>query len=191
MRAHQHIPWTNLIEELENYEGPVDIEHLAQLAQKYHLRSHLAVLTSPYLEKVIDGTKTIESRFTRSRVLPFQRVYANDVLFLKKTAGPIQAIAIVASVECFGPLQLGEAASIMERYQEGLQLGEEFKNSKQESRYATLIALEKVQPIKSLQLKKKDRRPWVIITEGSEGTTGQEHQGSPLLPTSCQEKLLI
>lgn len=191
MRAHQHIPWTNLIEELENYEGPVDIEHLAHLAQKYHIRSHLAVLTSPYLEKVIDGTKTIESRFTRSRVLPFQQVYTNDVLFLKKTAGPIQAIAIVASAECFGPLQPGEATNIMDKYQEGLQLGEEFKNSKQESRYATLITLEKVQPIKWLQLKKKDRRPWVIITEGTEGRTEQEHQGGPLLPSNCQEKLLI
>jgi hypothetical protein len=43
--------------------------------------THLAVMTGHYLERLLDGTKTIESRFTRHRVAPFERVADGDVIF--------------------------------------------------------------------------------------------------------------
>ncbi len=37
-------------------------------------RAHLAVMHEPYLSYVLEGRKTIESRFSRHRVAPFDQV---------------------------------------------------------------------------------------------------------------------
>ena len=35
---------------------------------------HLAVMVEPYLSRVLDGSKTIESRFSRKKIAPWGRV---------------------------------------------------------------------------------------------------------------------
>jgi hypothetical protein len=46
--------------------------------------THLAVMTGPYLDRLLDGTKTIESRFTRHRIAPFGQVHSGDVCMCRK-----------------------------------------------------------------------------------------------------------
>jgi hypothetical protein len=156
---------TVLKEELEQHEQLLDLRTLASLCSQQQVRGHLAVLTKPYLEKIITGQKTIESRFSKSRTPPFDRVQKDDIVFLKEVSGPIHAIALTSQVLFFGPLKPGEAEYIMESYQEGLQLDSDFQKSKQDSHYATLISLGRILPIKPIQLIKLDRRPWVILKD--------------------------
>lgn len=161
---------TDLQRELEQGEQPLDIKFLARACSRQNVCGHLAVLTKPYLEKIITGQKTIESRFSKSRIPPFYRVRTGDIVFLKEVSGPIHAVALASLVQFFGPLKAGEAEQIMENYQEGLQLDSDFKSSKQDSLYATLISFEEVLPIKPLHLIKLDRRPWVVLVDEEAGT---------------------
>lgn len=162
--------------ELEQREQPIDIRTLASICSRRQVNGHLAVLTKPYLEKIIMGQKTIESRFSKSRTPPLYRIYTGDIVFLKEVAGPIHAIAVTSQVQFFGPLKGGEAELIMEDYQKGLQLESEFRSMKRDSRYATLISLDVVLPIKPLHLIKLDRRPWVVLTNTTSDPTGSLDQ---------------
>ena len=150
--------------ELEQRECSLDLDALASLCSQQHVQGHLAILTRPYLEKIVKKQKTIESRFSKFRTPPFSKIQIGEVVFLKEVAGPIHAIAFTSQVHSFGPLNLGEAEQIMVEYQEGLQLESDFKRRKQNSLYATLISLETVLPVKPLHLKKRDRRSWVVLT---------------------------
>lgn len=154
--------------ELEQHEYSLDLDALAYICTQQHVRGHLAILTRPYLEKIVKKQKTIESRFSKVRTPPFSKIQVGDVVFLKEVAGPIHAIAFTSQVHSFGPMNEGEAEQVMREYQEGLLLENDFKSRKQNSLYATLISLETVLPIKPLHLEKRDRRSWVVLTRKNE-----------------------
>lgn len=50
---------------------------------------HLAVFSEPYLDYIINGKKTIESRFSKNRSLPYQKVKTNDIIIIKQSSGPV------------------------------------------------------------------------------------------------------
>src|SRR5688572_10035738 len=53
------------------------------------VRIHLAVFIEPYLEFVLDGTKTVESRFSINRCVPFERANEGDIVLLKRSGGSV------------------------------------------------------------------------------------------------------
>jgi len=53
---------------------------------------HLAVMVEPFLSYMLEGRKTIESRFSVKRTAPFNRIHPGDVILLKKAGGPVVAI---------------------------------------------------------------------------------------------------
>lgn len=154
--------------ELSLTNSSVDIKNLKEICGKIGINGHIAVLTAHYLDKIIAGDKVVESRFTKNRVAPFQCINDKDVIFLKKTAGPIVAVSLVEKIKFFGPMGSGEAIKVMETYSEGLALEDMFKTSKSNSQYATLIWLKNVLTIKPIKLKKLDRRSWVVLSNGTD-----------------------
>jgi len=50
---------------------------------------HLAVLTEPFCSWLLEGTKTIESRFSRVRCAPYGTLAEGDIVAVKKTGGPV------------------------------------------------------------------------------------------------------
>lgn len=157
-----------LQEELYKKENLLNVEVLTQICSQANIRGHLAILTQPYLDKIIVGKKTIESRFSKMRVPPFYKVQKGDILLLKETAGPIAAIALVANVKFFGPLKPRDVELVMAEYSDGLALEESFTKAKQDSKYATLINIGEVLPVKPLAITKSDRRAWVVLNDGTQ-----------------------
>jgi hypothetical protein len=49
---------------------------------------HFVVLKRPHLNPILDGTKIVELRFSRTPCAPFQRVHYGYELWLKLTGGP-------------------------------------------------------------------------------------------------------
>jgi len=154
--------------ELYKNENLLNVEVLTQICSQANIRGHLAILTQPYLDKIIVGKKTIESRFSKMRVPPFYKVQKGDILLLKETAGPIAAIAMVSNVKFFGPLKPRDVELVMEEYSDGLALEEAFTKTKQDSKYATLINIGEVLPVKPLTIAKSDRRAWVVLNAGTQ-----------------------
>ena len=158
---------TRLKNDLSGHEPPLEMATLARICSRLGIRAHLAILSQPYLGKIITGEKTIESRFTKSRIAPYNKVESGDVLLLKEKSSSVKAVASVSKVCYFGPLKSGEAAKIMDEYQEQLALESLFKESKRDSAYGTLIYLERVLTVESIPIVKADRRPWVVLSSES------------------------
>ena len=56
---------------------------------------HLAIFVEPFLGAVIEGRKTIESRFAKNRCAPYLRIGEGDIVFLKKSGGTVLGVAKV------------------------------------------------------------------------------------------------
>jgi hypothetical protein len=126
-------------------------------------RAHLAVMSEPYLSLLVEGRKTIESRFSRRRVAPFGEVRSGDVLLLKSQGGPVVAVAEAAHAESFR-LDPSTWALVRGRYAKAIcAQGDSFWEERSEARYATLIRIAGARQIAPLVVDKRDRRPWVVL----------------------------
>lgn len=111
---------------------------------------HIAILRQPFFNMILSGEKTIESRWSLSRIAPFERVKAGDVIWLKETSKDITARAIVKKVKFYN-LTKNKADEIKKKY--GKEIGtdkfedwERYRNKK----YLTLIWLKDVQKIEPI-----------------------------------------
>jgi hypothetical protein len=126
---------------------------------------HIAIFVEPFLQWIIDGKKIIESRFSVNKCAPFKKVAFGDLLILKKSGGPVVAIA-TAGTTWFYELEASSWADIKDNYAEGIcALDPAFWESRKNAEYATLIKLDNVLKIKEFNFPKKDRRGWVILKQ--------------------------
>jgi hypothetical protein len=125
--------------------------------------THLAVMTGHYLDRLLDGTKTIESRFTRNRVAPFERVTDGDVIFFKPSPGPITAAGLAGVVH---HLDLGAVPldQVADRYAAAIAPSDaSFWADRAAARYATLVTMLDVVKTVPVPVRKRDRRGWVVL----------------------------
>lgn len=126
-------------------------------------QAHLAVMREPYLSYVLAGRKTIESRFSRVQTPPYGRVGCGDLLLLKEVGGPVSALATVASAD-FYVLDPDTFRYLRDRFAAALCAHDpEFWEERNDARFATLMRLDDVMPIRPLAVGKRDRRGWVVL----------------------------
>lgn len=127
---------------------------------------HLAVFVPPFLEFLLDGRKTIESRFSVNRCPPYERVEAGDLVLVKQSGGPVVAMAEVSRVWYY---HLDETARDFISAHFSTQLcieGPDFWDAKAGSCYATLMQFSSVEKIDPIPCLKRDRRGWVVLNPG-------------------------
>jgi hypothetical protein len=147
--------------------------------------AHLVVLNEPYLSYIMEGRKTIESRFSRRRVPPFDQVRHHDLLLLKCQSGPVIGVAEVAHTESF-VLDPQTWSFIRERFSVALCAEDpDFWAERNEARYATLMKLSHVVPIEPIKVEKNDRRPWVVL--GDHSPPGVSRDQLPLIRQEPQQ----
>lgn len=125
---------------------------------------HLVILKKPYLDAILAGSKTIESRFTKTKRSYFGRVLPGDKLFLKESSGPVCATAKVAAVKNFENLTPQQIIEIKQQYNHYIKGSEEYWRSKADCRFGVLVWLKDVEPIEPVRIRKKDWRAWVVLT---------------------------
>ena len=126
---------------------------------------HLVILKKPYLEAILDGGKTVESRFTKTKRPYFGRVLPGDKLFLKESSGPVCATAKAAAVKNFENLTPEKIIAIKQHYNHYIGGGDEHWQSKANCKFCVLVWLKDVEPIEPVRIRKKDWRAWVVLTE--------------------------
>lgn len=145
---------------------------LAPLVEKASLSGsiHLGVFIEPWLSYVLDGSKTVESRFSSVRTAPFGKVCAGDVLLIKRSGGPVVAVSSITNVWSYH-LDPSSWQLLREKFAEPLRAQDpEFWESKKEASYATLMFLDHVREIDPVGWEKKDRRGWVVVQSPEEPT---------------------
>lgn len=132
---------------------------------------HLAVFVEPYLQFILDGKKTVESRFSSNRCAPYRAVQAGDLVLLKRSGGPVEGICQVADVWSY---RLDPASWDEIRSGFGRQLcisDSEFWSEKSRASYATLMRIQRSRRLLPITVGKRDRRGWVILRTQSEQRT--------------------
>jgi hypothetical protein len=124
---------------------------------------HLGIFVEPYLQFILEGKKTIESRFASRRFAPYNRVKQGDVLLLKQSCGPIVGICQVT--HCwFYQLDPESMATIRRDFAQALCAQDpEFWEQRQAACYATLMRIMFVKVIEPIPFPKRDRRGWVVL----------------------------
>jgi ASC-1-like (ASCH) protein len=126
---------------------------------------HLAVFIEPFLQFVLEGKKTVESRFSVNQCAPYKAVQSGDLILIKGSGGPIVGVAEVSKT-WFYELDKQALHSIRTRFGSLLCVEDSsFWDSKRNSCYATLIQLGQVESITPITCLKRDRRGWVVVRE--------------------------
>jgi ASC-1-like (ASCH) protein len=128
---------------------------------------HLAILKRHYIDMILDGSKTVESRFTITKRAPFGQIFEGDELFLKQSSGPVCAMAKVRQIKTFENLTQKKILKIKQLYNEDILASDEYWQSKLDCRFGILIQLKDVRTIEPIHISKKDWRAWVVLTEKS------------------------
>ena len=124
---------------------------------------HLAVFVEPYLQFVLDGKKTVESRFSSNRCAPFGVIRPGDLVLLKRSGGPVEGICQIADVWSY---RLDPASSKEIRGGFGKQLcisDPEFWSARKNASYATLMRIQRTRKLPPIAVQKRDRRGWVLL----------------------------
>lgn len=126
---------------------------------------HLAIVLEPYLQFILDGSKSVESRFSRNGCAPFERVAAGDVVLLKRSSGPVVGVCTVSNVWNYRltPTTLLE---IKDRFGHAICPQEGFWEDRRDAAFATLMRIDDSRPLPDLTVPKKDRRGWVVLRDG-------------------------
>lgn len=124
---------------------------------------HLAVLLEPFLGLLMDGTKTIESRFSRVRCAPYGCLNEGDVVAVKKAGGPVVG-AFIAGPVTSCRLTGHRLDELRELYSAQIcATGQEFWAERADCTYATLVEVTHIRSLPAVAFPKKDRRGWVRL----------------------------
>jgi hypothetical protein len=136
---------------------------LRTLARTRDRDLHVAVMHEPYLSLLLEGEKTIESRFSIKRIQPFERVAPGDVLALKRQSGPVVGLALVAEAR-FYELDPAVIEKIRGRYAAQIAATDDgFWRDRKHASYATLIAVTDPHRLGDVPVNKRDRRGWATL----------------------------
>ena len=132
---------------------------------------HLAVLLEPYLRFILDGSKTVESRFSKNRIAPFKSVEQGDVVLLKKaSAKAVSGLCVVRKVWYY-QLDVDTWDQIRGGFTRALRAEDPlFWEQRKSAQFATLMRISEVQALPPIEVIKHDRRGWVVLRPRHQAT---------------------
>lgn len=130
------------------------------------MTKHLAILQQPYIDLILSGQKTIESRFSLNKILPYGAVKSGDIILMKESGGKVLGEFCVAEVDFYNNLIPETAIQLMQSFKARLCLDDEFIQRKQNSRFATLMHIaNSVRYTEPYDYPKRDMRGWIILKD--------------------------
>jgi hypothetical protein len=130
---------------------------------------HLAIFAQPYLRFILEGKKTVESRFSRNLCPPHRRVHRGDVLLLKESGTFIHGLCCVSDV-WFYELDPTSWDVIRTHFAKAMCAdGSEFWTRRESASFVTLMKLTHVIRTEPIPCEKRDRRGWVVLRSRRDG----------------------
>jgi len=123
-------------------------------------RDHIAIMKKSWglIPKILDGTKTCESRWYKSKIAPWDRICQGDNLYFKNSGEPVTIEARATKVLQYKVKDNDHALEIMERHaKEDLGLGsipEEIKKYILNKNYAIFVFFDSVEKIEPFEIDK-------------------------------------
>jgi len=125
---------------------------------------HLAIFVGDAIEKILNGKKTVECRFSLKKIVPFSQVHRNDEILLKQSGGQILGRVMVEKVISMENLDKEDFFRMQKGLFKEVCMTKKFWKSKENSKFATFIFLKNPERfVAPINMPKKDRRAWVVI----------------------------
>ena len=118
---------------------------------------HIAIMNPKFglIENILSGEKTVESRWSKHKIAPYNKISPGDTVYFKNSGGPVIAKAIVAKVIQFDHLNLETFTKIVEKFGRAICLQNTSYDSWYQSKnYVTLIFLKNPKKIAPFQIDK-------------------------------------
>lgn len=126
--------------------------------------THIAIFVGDAIEKILSGKKTVEGRFSVSKIAPYGKVKKEDIILLKKAGGEIIGQAEVDNVLYFDNLDGQKIGKLRKEHGEEMRMDDNFWQDKQKSRCASIIFLKSPRRyLTPLSYHKLDRRAWLAM----------------------------
>lgn len=140
--------------------------------------THLMIVHPRYIAPLLSGTKSLESRLGQDRRAPFGKVSPGDIVYIKPTGQRVVAKAIVHRVDEFEDLNPDDIVNLREVYNDRIMGGDQYWESKSNSKYATLIGFKKVSMLRDdstvpAELLVANRNAWRIAGNPDESSDRQ------------------
>ncbi len=130
---------------------------------------HVAILKRPYAKAILAGTKTVESRLTRTAMPPFGRIEPGQRLYFKISAGPFVAVARAAQVVSYQGLTPADIEKLRRRFQPTVGGDDAYWQMKRDSRFALFVKLAEVEPIDiGPAYKPINMRAWHVLDDAAD-----------------------
>lgn len=128
---------------------------------------HLAILVEPYLSRIMDGTKTIESRWSMNRSIPFGAVAPGDVVILKLSGGPVRGVVTATGSRSIALTGRDNVAAILTECGAALGVDGEFLWVVAGKKFVTLIDVSAPVSLdgSAIRCGKKGQAGWVVLRE--------------------------
>jgi hypothetical protein len=133
---------------MQNHRGPIN---------------HLVILRPPYLDMILTGNKTVESRLSRRRHPAATRCVPGDVLYLKRTGGDIEGRATVARLDVYADLDPAALRHLAEEWAGRVAATEPddwYQRIKHDARHALFLTLTWVERFHIPRQALPRRLPW-------------------------------
>lgn len=130
------------------------------------MNKHIAIFAPPFLDLLLAGSKTIESRFSKVRCAPFGIVAPGDVVLIKRSGGPVIGEFTVGRVEQWADPDAHDQAAIAAKYGRALAADADpsFWQRRAGCRYVTLMWVTGLSVYdRPVPFAKRDRRGWVAL----------------------------
>ena len=130
---------------------------------------HLAIMSKQLqlLPKILQGEKTIESRWYKTRKAPFNKIKVGDIVYFKDSGAPVTIKSLVKKVIQFDNLSEQRIYDLLHEYEKELGINaDEYYNSIKNKKYGIIIYLDKVEQINPFQIDKKgfgNQSSWITI----------------------------
>ena len=132
---------------------------------------HVAILQRPYLDAVLAGRKTVESRLTKTAQPPYGQVQSGESIYLKASGGPFMAVATAGRIACFDGLTPAAVERLRRRYNRRVCGENSYWRGKRDARYATFIELRDVRPItEGPEFPRSPYRAWFVLSDSADAS---------------------
>ena len=133
---------------------------------------HLAIMkkSSGFLEKIISGEKTVESRWYSTKRAPWNKVFPDEIVFFKNSGDPVNVYSKVNKVLQFDNLTHKKIRDILSKFgrELGIEDDEKFFQTVKDKKYCILIFLDDVEQIKSFFIDKTGfgmMNAWICVED--------------------------
>tara|TARA_Y100000310_G_scaffold295459_1_gene326809 strand:+ start:23944 stop:24351 length:408 start_codon:yes stop_codon:yes gene_type:complete len=127
---------------------------------------HLAILQKQWLPLIIEGEKTIESRWYKTKRTPYGKIKTHDTIYFKETGKLVTVKAIVEKALFYDKLTPAKIKSIIEKH--GKEIGIDASYVNEKVNYCTLIWLKEVKEIEPFNINKTgygNMAAWITLED--------------------------